>query len=153
ANAVEICQEIPDSPDHFPVYWGWWRLSRDFRVMRQRADDLLARARERQDDALLLQAHHCQWASHFNAGDFVGSPRHIDAGSRIYNAGDYRAHASLYGNHDAKVCGHGERALINWLLGRPDQALEEERLSMAWADTVAHAGSRSHAMDIALMHG
>jgi predicted ATPase/class 3 adenylate cyclase len=152
AEAVDICRSLPESPAHFPVYWGWWRVSRDFRIMRERADDLLKRAQARGDDALLLQAHHCQWASYFNAGDFASSAAHIESGLRIYEAGDYRSHASLYGNHDAKVCAHGERSLILWLTGQPDRALDEERRSLAWAESTGHAGSRSHAMDYALIH-
>jgi predicted ATPase/class 3 adenylate cyclase len=152
AEAIDICRSLPESSEHFPVYWGWWRVSRDFRIMRERADDLLKRAQARGDEALLLQAHHCQWASHFNAGDFTSSAEHIESGLRIYETGDYRAHASLYGNHDAKVCAHGERALIFWLTGDPDRALDEEHRSLAWADTIGHAGSRSHAMDYALIH-
>jgi predicted ATPase/class 3 adenylate cyclase len=152
AKAVAICRSLPESPKHFPVYWGWWRVSRDFRIMRERADDLLKKAQARGDEALLLQAHHCQWASDFNAGDFTSSAAHIESGLRIYESGDYRTHASLYGNHDAKVCAHGERALIFWLTGDPDRALDEERRSKAWADTIGHAGSRSHAMEYALIH-
>jgi predicted ATPase/class 3 adenylate cyclase len=152
AEAVEICRSLPESPAHFPVYWGWWRVSQDFRTMRHRADDLLARAQSRNDNALLLQAHHCQWASHFNAGDFASSANHIDSGLRIYETGDYRSHASLYGNHDAKVCAHGERSLIYWLGGNLEGALDEERRSLAWAQEIVHTGSRSHAMDFALMH-
>jgi predicted ATPase len=153
AEAIEICRSVPEAPGHFPVYWGWWRISRDFFVMQRRADDLLARAEARKDDALLLQAHHCQWASHFNTGDFAGSATHIDLGLKIYDAGDYVSHASLYGNHDAKVCGHGELALILWLTGQPRRALAEEQISLEWAERLAHAGSRGHALDIALTHG
>src|SRR5579883_1201953 len=152
AEAVNICRSLPESSAHFPVYWGWWRVSHDFRAMRQRADDLLKRAQARGDEALLLQAHHCQWASHFNAGDFIGSAAHIESGLRIYESGEYRSHASLYGNHDAKVCAHGERSLIYWLSGNLDRAVDEERRSLAWARETGHAGSRSHSMDFALMH-
>jgi predicted ATPase/class 3 adenylate cyclase len=153
AEAIEICRSIPEAPGHFPIYWGWWRIARDFFVSQRRADDLLTRAKARHDDALLLQAHHCQWASHFHTGDFAGSATHIDQGLRIYAAGDYVSHASLYGNHDAKVCGHGELALILWLTGHASRALDEEQLSLGWAERIAHAGSRSHALDIALTHG
>jgi class 3 adenylate cyclase/predicted ATPase len=152
AEAVEICRSSPDSPAHFPVYWGWWRVSQDFREKRRRADDLLRAAEARGDDALLLQAHHCQWACYFEAGDFASSLGHIDSGLRTYESGDYRSHASLYGNHDAKVCAHGERALIYWIVGNLDGAIEEEHRALAWAQEIAHAGSRSHAMDYALMH-
>ena len=116
------------------------------RAVHGRADDLLTRAQARQDDALLLQAHHCQWASHFNAGDFAGSATHIDQGLRIYAAGDYVSHASLYGNHDAKVCAHGNRAQAYWMQGKIGTALAEETRSVEWARKLAHLGSVIHSI-------
>ncbi|MEQ8356364.1 MAG: adenylate/guanylate cyclase domain-containing protein [Kiloniellaceae bacterium] len=152
AKGYDLCRSLPESQDHFPIYWGWWRLSRDFSQMNKRADELLGRARQREDEGLLLQAHHCQWASHFNSGDFHGCLEHINCGLTLYENGDYSAHASLYGNHDAKVCGYGERSLVYWLLGRPEEALESECLAQAWMDTLGHGGSWMHHKDITIMH-
>ncbi|WP_340120029.1 AAA family ATPase [Pelagibius sp. 7325] len=152
ARGYELCRKLPESQDHFPVYWGWWRLSRDFNEMNHRADELLGRAQTRRDEGLMLQAHHCQWASHFNRGDFKGCLEHIDCGLALYDKSDYRAHATLYGNHDAKVCGHGERALVYWLLGRPVEAMESERRGQEWMGTLGHGGSWLHHQDIAIMH-
>jgi predicted ATPase/class 3 adenylate cyclase len=152
AEAYELCRQLPETSRHFPISWGWWRLSRDFTVMGQRADALLERASERADDGMLLQAHHCQWASHFNRGDLARCRHHIDHGLAIYEAGDYREHASLYGNHDAKVCGHAERALVLWLAGDAAAAQAEEGASLAWAAGLGHTGSRAHALDASLTH-
>ena len=151
-EGYELCRSLPESRDHFPVYWGWWRRSRDFNEMGQRADELLVRARGRKDEELLLQAHHCQWASHFNRGDFHGCMEHIDAGLALYDKGDYRAHATLYGNHDAKVCGLGESLLVYWLMGRPNEAMEYERQARAWLENLDHGGSWSHYKYITIMH-
>ena len=152
ARAYELSRQFPETSNSFRISWGWWRLSRDFTVMQERADPLLRHAHTRNDEGLLLQAHHCQWASHFNQGDLAECRRHIDRGLEIYEAGEYRHHASLYGNHDAKVCGHGERALVLWLAGDPNRALAEEAVSHDWAAGLGHIGSRAHALDIALMH-
>ena len=152
AEGYDICHELPEAQDHFPIYWGWWRLSRDFHQMNHRADELLKRAMAHSDEELLLQAHHCQWASHFNRGDFSGCQEHIERGLKLYERGDYRSHATLYGNHDAKVCGHGEQALVAWLLGRPEAALEAEQRAVTWAQTLEHVGSSMHLKDIALTH-
>lgn len=152
ARAYEVSRRFPETSANFQISWGWWRVSRDFTVMRERADSLLIHASSRKDDGLLLQAHHCQWASHFNQGDLAECHRHINRGLEIYDAGEYRHHASLYGNHDAKVCGHGERALVLWLGGDPNRALSEEAISLGWATGLGHTGSRAHALDIALMH-
>jgi predicted ATPase len=152
AAAYEMCREVPEEPSHFPIYWGWWRLSRDFQVKRQRAAALLAQAAARNDPALLLQAHHCNWATHYAAADFGRCSEHIRAGLALYAAGDYREHARLYGNHDAKVCAHGEQAQLDWIQGRPRSALAQEGRSLAWADTLDHLGSLVHAMDMQLLH-
>ena len=152
SKGYALCRSLPESEDHFPVYWGWWRRSRDFNEMNQRADELLGRAETHKNQGLMLQAHHCQWASHFNRGDFQGCLGHIDSGLQLYDKGDYRLHATLYGNHDAKVCGHGERSLVYWLLGRPDEAMESERLAQSWMETLSHGGTWMHHKDIAIMH-
>src|SRR5208282_1608044 len=54
ANAYALCNDMAEAKSHFPIYWGWWRLSRDFREKRQRAAALLDRALVRQDAELLL---------------------------------------------------------------------------------------------------
>jgi predicted ATPase len=101
----------------------------------------------------LLQAHHCGWASHYHVGEFARCREHIAAGLEIYRSGDYRHHAQLFGNHDPKVCAHGELSLVHWMQGRPTSALREEEPATAWAMGLDHLGSRVHAMDIALTHG
>ena len=70
---------------------------------------------------------------------------------RLYDSGDFRSHASVYGGHDPAVCAHGEAALSLWLLGYPERALAHVEQSLATADTLSHSGSKAHAMDIALM--
>lgn len=151
-QGYDLCRKLPESEDHFPVYWGWWRLSRDFNEMSKRADELLIRAGARNDEALLLQAHHCQWASHFNRGDFQGALEHVDKGLALYEKGDYRSHATLYGNHDAKVCGLAERLLVYWLTGRPNESMAIERDAYAWAQSLGHAGTGMHYMEATIIH-
>lgn len=152
ATAYDMCHEVPEEPSHFPIYWGWWRLSRDFQVKRQRATALLSQASVRNDPGLLLQAHHCNWATHYASADFDKCSEHINAGLSLYDRGDYRDHARLYGNHDAKVCAHGEQAQLDWIQGRPLSALKQESRSVAWANSLDHLGSRVHAMDMRLLH-
>lgn len=151
ARALELCEAMPESAPHFAAYWGWWRVSMDHRTGRGRADKLLGLARNLGDPALLLQAHHCQWATLYMLGAHVECCRHIDAGLELYDADRHRAHASLYGGHDARVCGLGERALARWLLGHPQEALDHARSALAWAEQLSHAGSRAHAMDYFLV--
>jgi predicted ATPase len=152
SNACALCSEMPDEPSHFPIYWGWWRVSQGFRTWLQRSDVILRRAIALDNPEFLLQAHHSNWASHYHAGDFARCCEHIEAGLAIYEQGNYRHHAGLYGNHDPKVCAHGELAQLLWMQGRPNSAFASEATALQWAEALDHHGTRVHASDTSLLH-
>ncbi len=152
AEANALCEGLPETPAHFPIYWGWWFQSRDFHDKRDRSSTMLSRARARKDPELMLQAHHCSWASLYFAGDYTRCCEHVAAGLAIYDQKDCRHHARLYANHDAKVCAHGELCQVFWMQGRPVQAMREEARSLQWAAEIDHLGSIAHARDMQLLH-
>jgi class 3 adenylate cyclase/predicted ATPase len=152
ASAYTLCSAMPEEPSHFPIYWGWWRVAPSFRIWLRRSDAILRRAVEHGHPEFLLQAHHSRWASYYHAGEFARCCEHIEAGLALYERGDYRHHATLYGNHDPKVCAHGEWAQLLWMQGRPRSAFASERAALAWADSLGHHGSRVHALDTSLLH-
>ena len=99
-----------------------------------------------------LQAHHCQWATLYMLGAHDECCRHIEAGLALYDPERHRSHAVLYGGHDARVCALGERALACWLLGAAGRGARSTCIARStWAETLAHVGSRVHAMDYALV--
>ena len=149
SSAYELCQALPEDPAHFPIYWGWWRLSP---ANLSRASKLLDRAIERNDPELLMQAHHCSWATHFQVASLAQSRHHIEAGLSIYGKGDFKHHVRLYGNHDAKVCAHGCLSQIYWMEGKLKSALREEAESLSWANEMDHVGSHLHAKGLTLLH-
>jgi len=150
-RAVALCGELPNSPFHFAAHWGQWRTSRTYLIKHERADKLSTVTAYLSDSGLSLQAHHCQWAVLFNLGIHDACCQHVDKGIALYEAGDYRSHAQIYGGHDPAVCGHGQAALSRWLLGFPEQALDHVNRAFAVADALSHAGSELHAIEIALM--
>ena len=150
-RALELCAGLPESTLHFAAHWGWWLISVSQPAWRQRADDLLALAERLHDRGLILQAHHCQWATLFNLGDHTDCCAHIEAGLALYDHEQHRQHAAWYGGHDPRVCGLGERGLALWLLGYPEQALASAAEGLAYATDLAHAGSLAHSMDQSVM--
>jgi class 3 adenylate cyclase/predicted ATPase/predicted nucleic acid-binding Zn ribbon protein len=150
-RALELGAELPESPLHFAAHWGWWRISMDLRDGRERANSLLALGERLDDPGLLLQAHHCQWATLFNLGDHTACCAHIEEGLALYDPKQHGGHAFLYGGHDPQVCGLGERALSLWLLGYPEQALASAEEGVGWARALCHAGSLAHSMDQSVM--
>ena len=150
--ALALCRELPEDASHFPIYWGLWRISRDTATLEARAATLLQQARSHGDPGLLLEAHHCAWATSYHTGDFRACCDHVEAGLAIYQSGDFAHHARLYANHDSKVCAHGELAQVYWMRGKLRSAAEQEAQSLAHAEQGGHLGSRMHAMGMRLLH-
>ena len=150
-RALDLCAGTPRSAPHFAAYWGWWRASMDLRAGREWADRMLGLAGSLAEPALLLQAHHCQWATHYMLGAHGPCCHHIDRGLELYDPDRDHPYAALYGGHDARVCALGERALSRWLLGHPHEALAHLQAALAWAKELKHVGSLAHAMDYALV--
>jgi class 3 adenylate cyclase/predicted ATPase len=150
-RALDLCAGKPESAPHFAAYWGWWRASMDLRAGSEWADKMLGLARTLAEPALLLQAHHCQWATHYMRGAHGACCHHIDRGLELYDPSRDHPYAALYAGHDVRVCALGERALARWLLGHPQEALEHVQAALAWAKELKHVGSRAHAMDYALV--
>ena len=134
---------VPEEPEHFPIAFGWWRLTP---TSVARAQTLLARAEARANPEMLLQAHHCSWASHTQIGSFRRCCEHIDAGLAIYDHGDYRQHARLYGNHDPKVCALGARCQVS-LDARPAAERTRGRAGMPRLGRSARPSRQPRARD------
>jgi len=150
-RALALCERLPESAAHFAAYWGWWRISRNFDDKRDAANTLLALAERLGDPGLALEAHHALWATSFVLGEQSASLEYVRQGLALYADGDYRDHASIYGGHDAQVCGEGEAALVLWLTGNAREAGRRIDRALSLAERLEHVGSRAHALDYALM--
>lgn len=152
-RAVEVARRRPlaEQAEWFPLYWGWWYTGADFAVQRTRAQAMMSDLRAVSDPQIQLQTQHCIWAIDFNMGGHDTCIAAVDAGLALYDAGRGRANVSLYGGHDAKVCGLGQKGLSLWFKGRPQSAVRSITESVAWARAIGHVGSMAHALDIAAM--
>lgn len=144
-------QPAGDQAKLFPVYWGWWFTAPDFAAQRERAQVALADLKDVEDGEVQLQARHCVWAIDFNLGHHDSCIGAVDTGMAIYEAGGGGQSFTLFGGHDAKVCGLGQRGLSLWLTGQGRRALDSVEQSIAWAENTTHLGSIAHAYDIAAM--
>ncbi|MFO1068588.1 MAG: AAA family ATPase [Geminicoccaceae bacterium] len=149
AEALAVADRLPESPDHFTAHWGWWFISPDFREQERRAQHLERLAARLDAGDLLMQAHHCQWATQLNLGHLDACRRHIQAGLKLYEAGMRGGEIATYGGHDPKVCGLGNAAIAAWLSGEREEARLREAQVLAWAPQTDHAASRVHALEAA----
>jgi predicted ATPase/class 3 adenylate cyclase len=145
--AIARRQPMEEQSKWFPIYWGWWLTGSDFRVMHDRALQVQAMLSEVDDPEIRLQVKHCIWAIDFNLGRHRETQEAITAGLALYDEQLAKTSRTLFGGHDAKVCGLGQRALSLWLTGQSvasDQALAE---MIAFVDKIAHVPSKAHSLD------
>jgi len=152
ARARELCQQVEEPPQLFPVLWGLWRLyhSRgDYQRARALGEQLLSLAQQVHDSALLLEAHHALWATLFHTGEFASTRAHLEQGRALYDPQQHRSHALFYGGHDPGVCCLSHAAWSLWILGYPDQALQSMREALTLAHALAHPFSLANALRFA----
>lgn len=151
-RAIALSEGVPGHR-RFAAHWGWWRTSPNFKVMRERADQLSAVV-DQADPHLSLQAHHCQWATLFMLGEQRRCCEHVEAGLSLYDASENRQDAVLYGGHDPKVCGLGERALSLWIQGFPGRSQAAMKACARHAAALGHRASKAHfeEAEINLLH-
>ena len=140
-RARELCQQLGESPQLFPVLW---RLSKlynfrgEIQAARELGEQLFTLARREQDPALLLEAHHTLWGYSLSLGELASAREHYERGLALYDPQQHRHHASQFGGHDPGVCGLSGVAKVLWLQGYPDQALQRTKDSLALAHELSH---------------
>ena len=152
-DAVEIARRRPafERAAWFPIFWGWWFTGANFAAQRWRAQIIMEDLRYVDDPQIQLQIQHCVWAIDFNMGDHDSCIAAVDAGMGLYQSGEGRESYTLYGGHDARVCGLGQKGLSLWFKGRVQSAIVNVRASRARASEIGHLGSIAHALDIEAM--
>jgi predicted ATPase len=151
-QGVRLCRQkgVGERERWLPLYWGWWFTAPDHFVGTKRAEVILDQLDKVGDPEVRLQALHCGWAANFHAGRHEQSLQCIEHGLTLYDPDRAVASRARYGGHDAKVCGLGERALLEWLLDRPEAARQSMAAAIGCAESIEHLGSLCHALDIAL---
>jgi predicted ATPase len=152
-RARELCQQIGDTPQLFPVLWGLCVsaiVRGEHQTARELAEQFLSLARSVQDPELLLWAHYGLGATLTWLGEFTLALEHVRQSSALYDPQHHRSHALLYGQHPGVAC-LGFTAWGLWFLGYPDQALKKSREALTLARELAHPWSSAYALDWAAM--
>jgi class 3 adenylate cyclase/predicted ATPase len=148
-RAIELCEGMGETPELFQCLWGLWV----FHLVRAKLDGAIELARrllgisgrlggpEPPLNAHLAMGCTCYWR-----GDLASARVHLERALSLYDVERYRNRAMPYGQ-DPGVAGGIHLAECLWLLGHPDQALEQARASLAGAKEVAHASSVGMALD------
>jgi predicted ATPase len=156
SRACALCQRIDDDRRLYTGVWGLWFNSEqrmNFEEARDLAIQLLELAGRRQNEELLLQAHHAAWTTYLYRGELSRCIRHAEDGKQLYSVEHHHANSSVYSGHDAGVCCRYTAGLAAWLTGLPDTALDRAAESVLLAEKLAHPYSLALALTASALIG
>src|SRR5207249_3873251 len=114
---------------------------------RELGERLLSLAQNVGDPVLLVQAHRALGEAFQNLGELVPAQEHLTQGSALYDPQQHRSH----GFPDPGVFCLSFVALVLWLLGYPEQALQRSQAALTLARTLSHPPSLASALVFAAM--
>ena len=149
-RARELCQQVGETPQLFPVLWGLRGVLSGAGGVTGRhvswGSSCLSLAQSVQDPALLLEAHYGAGSDLVLSGRVCRVPRaHLEQGIALYDPQQHRSHAFLYGH---RPWGGLPllAALALWFLGYPDQALKRSHEALTLAQELSHPFSLAFAL-------
>jgi predicted ATPase len=148
-RARELCQQMGETAQLFPVLWGLWAvyaLQGELRIGREIAEQLYRLAQNIQDPHLLAQAHYVMGATLLWMGEATLTCEHTAQGLTLYDPQQYRSQAFLSYGWDPKVACLSYAGLGLWYLGYPDQALERIQQALTLAHEISHTASLAFAL-------
>jgi class 3 adenylate cyclase/predicted ATPase len=148
-RAHKLCGQVDLPAQKYAATWGLWMFNQaraNHRMGRKLAAELLKLSRENEDSGLVLQAHHANWTTRLYTAELDSAWEHVGRGLSIYTPDEHGQHALTYAGHDPGVCGKAQAAMLLWLKGFADQAVESMTEGLAIAEKLAHAPSTAHAL-------
>ena len=124
SRARELCEQVGQMPQLFPVLWGLWR-GYTGRAQHQQARELgeqfLSLAQRTHQPIFLTVPHAALGFSLLCLGNLVGARHHLERAMACYDRHQHTSLTVTYGQNPG-VGGHTHAAWVQWLLGYPDQA-------------------------------
>ncbi|MBI3800513.1 MAG: AAA family ATPase [Deltaproteobacteria bacterium] len=152
ARAQELCRQVGETAQPFPVLWGLWvfYLNRgELETAHELGEQLLSLAQNIQDPALLLEAHLALGYALYFLGEFIPAREHSEQGVALYNPQQHRSLAFLYGGTDPGMVCRALAAQALWSLGYPAQALKRSNEALILARELSHPHSMAFALGVA----
>jgi class 3 adenylate cyclase/predicted ATPase len=148
-RARDLCQQLKDITQLFPVLWGLW-MYHLFRAEHEAANELtkqiLGVAQTTGDPDLALEAHFAAGLSAFYCGELPPAREHLEQAISAYDPERHKGLASTYGGLDPGVCSLVYLAWTLWLLGYPDQALKRADEAQPLAKQVANLYTQARSL-------
>jgi len=153
ARARELCRQVEETPQLFPVLFGLFRFYHvrvELQTAHELGEQLLHLAQQAGDPTSLLQAHIALALTSYSRGELASARAHFEQGIALYDPQQQHAYPALFG-HDPAVASHSFLAQVLWSLGYPDQALQESHESLTLAEEIAQPFNLAWAQCFAAM--
>ena len=147
ARARELCLQVGETPQLFPVLFGLWifyTARAEHKAALELVEQCFTLAQSIQDPGFLLEAHLALGVNLFHLGNLVPSREHLEQGLAFYDPQQHRSHAFLYG-YDPGVWSLVFAAWALWYIGYPDQALKRNQEALTLAQEISHPFSLGYA--------
>src|SRR5215207_3495096 len=148
ARARELCAEIGDTPQLFPVLFGQSivkNLRAEHTEALEVAEELLRLARRQEDFLPVVVAHHVLGGTLFHLGRFSPAREHLEQVLALYDPAQHRSFAFVWAQ-DPRVAGLSFLSRTLCALGYPDQALVRSRETLAEARALGHLVTVAYAL-------
>jgi DNA-binding winged helix-turn-helix (wHTH) protein/predicted ATPase len=139
ARAEELCRHIGEMPQRIAVLRGLRRAYQgrgEPRAAHPLAEQFLSLAEQVQDTTLLTEAYMALGVSSFYLGDMAAAHTHFGRSLSLYDSQRPRTHVFPSGQ-DLGVLSLTYDAMALWMLGYPDQALEQTRKALSLAQELS----------------
>jgi class 3 adenylate cyclase/predicted ATPase len=150
-RARELCQQVGETPQLFPVLHGLWRfymVRAHLQTTQELAEQVFTLAQRAQDTGLLLEANRMMGQTMYWLGEMVQARAYFEQGMAIYDPQQHRSHAFVYGQDPGVAC-RAFAAWPIWVLGYPDQSLQSIQEALTLARELTHPFSLAFALTVA----
>jgi predicted ATPase len=152
ARAHELCQELGLTVQLFPVLYGTFRyymLQAKYAKAEELGGQLVGMADQTQNPNFLVAAHRAMGGPLVYQGHHKRALPHLKKVISIEPTPELRAEAYQYDVVDPWITSHSYMSWALWLLGYPEQALEQSQQAITRAEGLKHPFSVALALSFA----
>jgi predicted ATPase/DNA-binding winged helix-turn-helix (wHTH) protein len=150
ARARQLCRQVGDTPQLFPVLSGlfvFYLVRAECQVAHELAEQCFRLAQHLHDPGCLLEAHFTLGVTLFFMGAFAPARAHFEQGIALYDPQQHRSLEIVSANPGVLCWGFVAHAL--WSLGYPDQAVQANSEALRLARELSHPFSLCFALNFA----
>jgi len=151
ARARELCEQMGDIPQLFPVLYGLFLVylgAGEHKTAHELAAQLLSLAQRQQASSFLLLAHRALGQVLFYLGEPADAREHVEQGIALYDPQKHNPHVSGVTTDSGVAC-LSFVAWGLWYLGYPEQALKRIHEALTLARELSHPFSLAFALNFA----